>query len=310
MRIITLSLLIVFNIGTLYSQPVYRAVEGGRVEVNIDTITPLEDLVSRLELDWKFAQTGKSYWIGYTDDMYSIAQHGNDAIPYLSQLAKESNSIHTRKGAIYTLHLIGIRCNIKGRFIEEFVDTNARIEILHYLNDPELHKTVVELLMRDPWTIDIPYFMRYLETPNVEYSYVLSALKRYEFENKPLGQKLPDTLLSKEIRVRTTDSSGYSLENMILSLKESMPNSVIIANSILNSEEFSRVNTLDEQMPLQYGKLVIHLIFYALQGGSLYCTFDSKYFYSFDEKTIHIMGPNEARAIWLKWWESLNLNGS
>jgi hypothetical protein len=118
--------------------------------------------------------------------MYSIAQYKTDAISYLSELTKKTKPIHTRLGALYTLHLIGISSKIAGRHKEEFVDTLARKEILLNLNDPDLHKTVVSLLMRDPWIIDIESFMNYLDTPNVDYTYVLSALKRYKFENKPV----------------------------------------------------------------------------------------------------------------------------
>jgi hypothetical protein len=65
-----------------------RAVEGGWQHVAIDTNTPLPQLIKRLDSNWREIETGKGYWIGYTDDMYSIAAHGDEAIDPLLNFIK------------------------------------------------------------------------------------------------------------------------------------------------------------------------------------------------------------------------------
>ena len=81
------------------------SVQGGVVKVTIDTNTPLPELVERLKGPWREVSTGKGYWIGYTEDMYSIAARSELAIDPLLALARTSNSAHTKRGALLSLHL-------------------------------------------------------------------------------------------------------------------------------------------------------------------------------------------------------------
>jgi hypothetical protein len=89
-----------------------RAVTGGSEYVALDTNTPLPQLISRLESNWRLVETGKGYWIGYTDDMYSIAAHGDAAIDPLVGFIKSAQSDKARYGALLSLHLIGIQSRI------------------------------------------------------------------------------------------------------------------------------------------------------------------------------------------------------
>src|SRR5687768_14009231 len=63
-------------------------VEGGSIRMKIDSITPLKDLISQLNQEWQLLETGKGYWIGYTNDMFSIAAHGDSAVAALSDFCK------------------------------------------------------------------------------------------------------------------------------------------------------------------------------------------------------------------------------
>lgn len=81
----------------------------------IDSTTSLINLIDRLSGDWQFIETGKMYWIGYTNDMFSIAARGDSAIGPLVKVVETSSKLKERLGAIYTLHLIGIDRSIKGR---------------------------------------------------------------------------------------------------------------------------------------------------------------------------------------------------
>jgi len=74
--------------------------------------------------------TGKAYWIGYTDDMYSIAAHNDAAIPPLLELIEQTKNPKAAYGAVLTIHLIGIERTVKGRFYEEFKNKKARAALL------------------------------------------------------------------------------------------------------------------------------------------------------------------------------------
>jgi hypothetical protein len=107
-------------------KPNYRAVTGGSVKVNIDKVSSLATLINKLDSNWEFVETGKMYWIGYTDDMYSIAAYKDSAIEPLVEHFQSTKSENGKYGAICTLHLIGIESSIAGRFIEKFKNKNAR----------------------------------------------------------------------------------------------------------------------------------------------------------------------------------------
>ncbi len=129
----------------------YRFFEGGSSRVPIDKKTPILTLINRLNSNWQFEETFKGYWIGYTDDMYSIAAHKNDAIRPLMDFIKYTKSYKSKLGALYCLHLIGIDSKIAGRFYEEFVNPKARQALLRLIYNPELTDHVISLLARDPW---------------------------------------------------------------------------------------------------------------------------------------------------------------
>jgi hypothetical protein len=103
----------------------YLPVEGGAIHMPIDSTTSLINLIDRLSGDWQFIETGKMYWIGYTNDMFSIAARGDSAIGPLVKVVETSSKLKERLGAIYTLHLIGIDRSIKGRGNEPFVNRDT-----------------------------------------------------------------------------------------------------------------------------------------------------------------------------------------
>ncbi|HTO15819.1 MAG TPA: hypothetical protein VLZ83_08610 [Edaphocola sp.] len=68
------------------------SVEGGGIQVETESLTPLNKLIERLNDNWNFVQTGKAYWIGYTEDMFSIASKGDLAIPALTDFFMNTKS--------------------------------------------------------------------------------------------------------------------------------------------------------------------------------------------------------------------------
>jgi len=122
----------------------------------------LDSLISRLNTDWHLKETGKAYWIGYTDEMYAIASYKDSAISKLLNFISSSNNTHARSGAVYCLHLIGIDSKIIGRFVEKFTNLNARQALLSLIDQADLTDLVISLLARDPWQTDLPYLAELL----------------------------------------------------------------------------------------------------------------------------------------------------
>src|SRR5262249_27795033 len=134
----------------------YLAVEGGGILMRIDSITPLDSLIARLSEPWHLIETGKAYWIGYNNDMFSIAARAADAIQPLLNVLKRPSPDGEKEGALLCLHLIGIDRRIAGRFSENFVNPKARNALLDALRDTSIQVYVMRLLERDPWQSDIP----------------------------------------------------------------------------------------------------------------------------------------------------------
>jgi len=188
----------------------YRAVEGGSVKVNIDQTTPIEKLIEKLDSSWQFVETGKFYWIGYTDDMYSIAAYKDSAITPLVNHFYSTKSKIGKIGVICSLHLIGIESEIAGRFTEKFKNKKAREALLMLANQEEYTGTIVSLLGRDPWKSDLPILIELLKKNN-NCLELVNALFRYigmPYENNglPFRQDIPKDM--DTINVFVQDSLG------------------------------------------------------------------------------------------------------
>lgn len=86
------------------------------MQVPIDTVTALETLISRLNANWQFVETGKMYWIGYTDDMYSIAQRREAAIEPLLAFVRTSANDQGKWGQLIACILSASIAELWGGF--------------------------------------------------------------------------------------------------------------------------------------------------------------------------------------------------
>ncbi len=281
----------------------YRLTEGSGEKVSIDTVTPLPQLITRLAGDWELIQTFKGYWIGYTDDMFSIAEYGDDAINPLTHFIDTVHSIKAKRGAIYTLHLVGINSTIVGRFFEKFENRNARKALRKYLADTTLHTLVLELLMRDPWVTDIPEYMAYLEAPGKDYSTVLSVLKRYEIENPPLNQRISGGVFERLVKIKA-DDYGIKPMDALVTFQKKFSKYFIVDEEIINSKEWTRSHRLLSNVKFSTRKKSVMTYFMSDYFFS-YCSFSEIYSYNFDGKIITVYGPAKAREIWLNWWKKI-----
>lgn len=269
----------------------------------IDSLTRLNFLIERLKFPLKFVETGKAYWIGYLNLMYSIAYHKEEAIRPLIDFIRRVNSIEAKENAIYTLHLIGIESMISGRYTEEFKNAKARIALLEFLNDNDLHQTVVSLLMRDPWRMDIAYYMDYLGAPHNDYSKVLHALNRfYLLKDGPICQQIPAYFRKITIKVKEPKSGAFPHLPEFIALKKALGKNVGIDSDLIRSRVWLDCVEKINQGEVSDYTIIVSAVLFHLVGS--YERFDSRYFYSIDKKgKISIYGPLGARRACLNWWK-------
>ncbi len=273
-------------------------VEGGGIEMKIDSITPLNELIGRLNDDWKFIETGKGYWIGYTNDMFSIACRGDGAISALVHFFKTTTKRQGKVGALYTLHLIGIQRKIAGRFVERFVDTKARSALLGLLNEKDYVYTIVGLLMRNPWPSDIPRFFEILKEEKDDKVIwpIVNALNRYHIQGNPVNSLLPDILNHLEIKLTIEDEHtlepGFDFNAQIkealrvfhnrypeiIGVEEKLydedlaPHYTIQLSSALSIRELLSSLNIEPGSPFNYNQIGCRVQYY-LEGNKLYfCT--------------------------------------
>jgi hypothetical protein len=292
----------------------YRAVEGGSEKVSIDTHTPLNNLIQRLEKPWHFVETGKMYWIGYTDDMYSIAAHNDDAIRPLLNLIDTTKNEHAKYGAVYTLHLIGISRIIIGRFEESFTDKQARNALLSLLKYDDIGDDVMSLLVRDPWQSDVPKLISVIKQNPVAW-YIVSSLNHYQPDNYPLDKQVPPEIgkLPFSYTSQRGDPKEYyesQLQSAIRSIYQSNYPSVHIDNKLLTIKKlwgefeygldgitngssdnniYKLLSLVVSNSPMDYGETGSKINYYVKDGK------------------LYICSPEISRDIVIKWWDSQSI---
>ncbi|HLO61208.1 MAG TPA: hypothetical protein VK179_20830 [Bacteroidales bacterium] len=161
-------------------------VEGGHIDMKLDSITPVDSLIPQLRYKNQLYETYKGYWIGYNDLMFSIAVYSERAIKPLIDFIDTTN-IESRIPAIYTLHLIGINCRIAGRTYEQFSNKQARRALLSLLvKYDSLQPLIMSLLNRDPKESDIPVLLNIMDSVKTNCWAITKALNTYHLKDAPV----------------------------------------------------------------------------------------------------------------------------
>jgi len=292
-------------------------VEGAGLLMTPDTITPLETLINRLDGNWEFIETGKGYWIGYTEDMFSIAAHGDAAVPELVSLFKSAKTKNGKFGAIYTLHLIGINREIIARWNENFVNAKARAALLSLMQEKEYAHDVMRLLMRDPWQSDLPYLFNIIATEkdNDIIWPVINVLKRYYIPGLPVNNEVPDTIAELTILLKPEDKKAVkyadSMEEFnskikaILKLYEDTFPDQIKVDKKLYQEELSKFYARGIKDKLHLQDFLEDL---GIRRDDVfsYCSIGAKLEYYCKGNVLYFCTISTAREMLNKWWQSLS----
>lgn len=284
----------------------YLPVEGGGIRMKIDSTTSLDSLLARLSKDWEFHETGKGYWIGYTEDMFSIAARGDAAIEPLLQIAKDSTNKRAREGAVYSLHLMGINRTIVGRFSEEFVNPNARLALLQLLKIPDLQEMVMLLLIRDPWLSDIPRIIDAMATCAADCWALTNGLTRYKIDSLPLHQTIPDNIQLISVKIKYTDP--YTIErdfDFDAQIKEVLTALKRSGYYFIKVEDTLFKIKLTGDFISKFGSPVDIDSFFQLLDLDRYSSLGSRLQYYLEGGRLYICSPMTARKRLVNWWQRL-----
>lgn len=294
----------------------YRVFEGGSQLVKLDKTTTLENLIKSLNKNWDFEFTGKAYWIGYPEFMYSIAAHKDSAVQPLLDFINASSNIHAKLGATYCLHLIGINSTVVGRFYEKFVNTKARKALLQLIYKKELSDLVFRLLSRDPWKSDLPILAFYLKYYPTNLT-LINALFRYEKEKMPFRQSLSenvDTLVIflkdsigvhrlgclktiwKEKESHWTKHLGRQTIRLFFADKQGLPMTMSYFGCSSFQAQTGTCKTLNDLLQefLRLGKEKVDVF--------SYCDFeDTFHHYILKNKVLVICTPDQTHSRWLNF---------
>lgn len=309
-------LLLVFSGGKSNAQTVdvapskyqnYLPVEGGSFIMKIDSVTSLDSLVARLSGNWEFLETGKGYWIGYTNDMFSIAARGEAAIPPLLNLFEQERNKQAKYGAIYTLHLLGINRTIEGRFSEKFINFHAREALLQLLRYPEWQEVIMRLLIRDPWLSDVPVVMNMLKNCQVNCWPLVNGLAHYPIKNTPMDHHLPSNLSDTSFSVvykkpqPNDNASAYDMElkSVLYTLKKMQHKNIQVEEGLFNSY---LVGDLISEIE---GDVNFGWFIWSLDLDD-YCSLGCRFQYYLENNVVWFCTTQTAQARWINWWNKRN----
>jgi len=279
----------------------YIPVEGNRIKMKIDHKSTIEELIPRLISNHELYETGKGYWIGYNDLMFSIAVHSDSAIVPLLNFIDTTKCNEAKFAALYTIHLIGINCKIKGRESEEFVNIKAREALFKLLAQNEYLRTdVMRLLIRNPRESDVPKLFDILDSTVTDCWQITSGLLRYNLKERPCAQDIPHELLVMKIKLRNRVDfpEKESFEKIFKEFSKKHSNYVEVENTLYK---------YDYQMPMIVGVGSNEITLAYLTGvckSTDYCGISPNFQYTYQNRKINFISALTTKKIWLNWWKT------
>jgi len=281
---------------------------GKQIEMHLDSITPLINLITRLEIQNKLNNTRAKDLIGYNDLIFSIAVHGDSAINPLIKFIHTTKSYDAKIAAVYTLHLIGINCitSHEGRF-EAFPNRHARKALFQLLaQEDSLQPGIMLLLSRRPMASDVPVLFDILNSSKSDCWAITCGLVRYDLKNIPVAQKLPEKIWGKEVCINNPKGTlnDIAVSKALKKIATKYRDFVVLEDTLFNYHY---------ELPMMHnGYTMIYTVGNHVTIGDLcdYCTFTSpfhfgsnfQYYYKNDKITF--CSPQTSKHLWLEWWKS------
>lgn len=271
---------------------------------HLNTKTSLSELIQKLESPDALVILEDTDAVVYTDTMYSIASYKEKAIEPLINFIHLTNLYSAKYAAVLTLHLIGLESTVISRFHEEFKNKQARKALLELLSYQELQPSILKLLIKDPWSTDIPYFMGYLKKEGVNNWIFIKVLQKYNILTRPVHQEIPidlgrincdSNLTSSQVNTETFETGLLEqivLQTNLLSnadsrrfkIEHDLFNEHIIGDIIIDSDG-------------DFGGLLAALT----ECGDNYFGINLEYYY--ENGVVTLCSMKTAKTRWLDWYK-------
>ena len=287
-------------------------VEGGSLTTQVDLTVPIEKALANLKANPREVETGKGYWIGYNPQMLCLGARGVDALPALVQFVRNADDAAVRGAGLLAIHLVGIDCQVSGRFGENFRSRAAREALWELMKVEGLTDQVTSLLKRDPWPADVPAIMGALRTVKGDCPATLNALWRY-----PLSKRIvdPAVLQNGGRGVRFTKPKTYTDRDYVRLAIDGIRKScgedrVSVEEGLL--ESIVENGTSGNSQPTEWTGTIAKLL---LEVKDLDPTFSfvsrgrNVYFYEEphggerDMPRLCFCSAATAKKRWLEWWD-------
>jgi hypothetical protein len=249
---------------------------------------------------------GQFEWVFHTEDMYSIAARGDNAIEPLINVLQNSSNDYAKYGVVYCLHLIGINRTIAGRFYEKFVNPKARIALLQFLKDTSLQEDIMRLLIRDPWQSDISYIIETMKACKTDCWSLVNGLTRYKINNLPIHQTIPENINDISVNLKYTNPSvleaNFDFDGQI---KEALDSFKHLRDKKIVIEDTLFKNKLVGDFGSKYESHVSVQEFFRLLDFDNYTSLGSRVQYYVTGDKLYICSPETARRRLIEWWTNL-----
>jgi len=238
-----------------------------------------------------------SQFIGYTDDMHSVAAHGDRAIVPLLEFIDPTDSRHAKYGAVLALHLIGIERRPARYGFEKFTNQKARKALLSLLSHRDLQVRLLRLLVRDPWPSDVPRLLTILRGDTPHSWAFIKALQRYHISDPPVHQRLPKALADLpcdgEWEMGKSEH-GYH-ETLVAALVQAADRRLSVERGLLRLDLWGDMRWTACLAGSRFGSVLEWLT------GCGHCYLGSKLEYYLEAGRVHVCSMSTARRRWIEW---------
>ncbi len=276
---------------------------GGYDTIFLDTKTPLNQLIGRLDTNEQIVDMRKGYWYGFTDLMYSIAYRKDSAIEPLLKLINTNKSIKTKDRAVATIYLIGIGSKPQGRMSDKFIDTCARVALYSLLNDSVVSHRVHIWLQSSYWKCDMYYYMNMLSTTEKNAKNLPSRIYHSPEWISIKNVKIPANILNKKVNKMIVDSNMDTRFLDLLCLKKRLGNILELDTQITNSKIWKTFLKFYNKKTNKFQSTTVFDILESMENHYSFIFPYTQVHYVYQNKKIKVyLRRGGERDIWLTWW--------
>ena len=165
----------------------------------------------------------------------------------------------------------------------------------------------MRLLIRDPWTTDIPNIIEAMESCKTDCWSLVNGLTRYKIDNLPIHQTIPDNIQVISVNLKYTNQAVLEadfdfdgqIKEALDSFKHLKRENIIIEDALFKSK-------LIGDFASKYESPVSIREFFGLLDFDNYASLGGRVQYYVSGDKLYICSPVTARRRLIEWWTKLS----